>query len=416
MKFLFTVFFISLSFLAISGPIIKADIEELDDFDYPDNPDLHTRSSYKGEFSHSEVHFEKQKDLTFNITILPKNGSSDNIVLDNIKLLEWIPTIPDHIKGDKYMEKLCIINQEWNRQQVKFKENQFRVEGENLEHEVTTRVDFARNCLNSYLWEIITYTTEKGSYKPIYHGWFTFPKKLYADLYKIKNDQSFSTYADHLVDWKDPENAPFDLEILGERKKKEFNIIYPTEYTKIRDFLTDSTKYATFSPPGFYNREDPRTTELGRFWTINDVKLRETKSTINGKDGTDYELVFDFTDKTEERKTEIVLGGLDFSKYPKLEPKDVNKGYMIPMGVSNHSFYEDYYTALKNPVNKNPYFGVIRDDEGNFLDSHKVGIDGPLFHFDKNDPTLLHVWFLSFERHSLVGHYELKLPKDVIPN
>jgi len=43
------------------------------------------------------------------------------------------------------------------------------------------------------------------------------------------------------------------------------------------------------------------------------------------------------------------------------------------------------------------------------LDSHYVGIDGPLLHWDKNDPTKLHVWVLSFERHALIAHYVLDL-------
>jgi len=46
------------------------------------------------------------------------------------------------------------------------------------------------------------------------------------------------------------------------------------------------------------------------------------------------------------------------------------------------------------------------DDEGKWLDSHEIGIDGPLLHLSEDGETL-HVWLLSFERHALVGHYSL---------
>ena len=52
---------------------------------------------------------------------------------------------------------------------------------------------------------------------------------------------------------------------------------------------------------------------------------------------------------------------------------------------------------------------VLLDENGKWLDSHTIGIDGPLLHLDENDPTLLHVWLLSFERHALVGHYTIQL-------
>ena len=79
------------------------------------------------------------------------------------------------------------------------------------------------------------------------------------------------------------------------------------------------------------------------------------------------------------------------------------------MGIGNHPFYEDCNSHCQLSSKENPYFGVLLDNEGNWLDSHAVGIDGPLLHLDKNNPNILHVWLLSFERHALVGHYEIYL-------
>ena len=65
--------------------------------------------------------------------------------------------------------------------------------------------------LNSYLWEIIAYAEENSKLAPVYHGWFNFPKSLYHQLFKERNGIDFSTYEDHLVNWKDPERQFIDF-------------------------------------------------------------------------------------------------------------------------------------------------------------------------------------------------------------
>jgi hypothetical protein len=84
----------------------------------------------------------------------------------------------------------------------------------------------------------------------------------------------------------------------------------------------------------------------------------------------------------------------------------------MPMGISNHSFYNSYSDLLKYSSKQEPYFAFLLDKDGNWLDSHDVGIDGPLFWLDEKDPTKLHLMILSFERHSFVGHYIIDLPKE----
>jgi len=46
-----------------------------------------------------------------------------------------------------------------------------------------------------------------------------------------------------------------------------------------------------------------------------------------------------------------------------------------------------------------------------WLDSYKIRIAGPVMHWDEDDPNLLHVWLLSFERHAMVGHSTIDLPE-----
>lgn len=412
-------------------PIItKASIRELSDEEYPDNPDISIRHNLDGTFAHSEVDFVRNKETkNFDIIIYPENDKSDTILIKNINLLEWIPAVPEHIKQDEYLTKIGIINQEWNRQQVKFRGETFEVQGQNLESKSLVRVDLARNCLNSYLWEIIAYSTnDEGKEAPSYHGWFNFPEQLYTDLYFERNNLQFEDLKASLVHWIDPENKPVNFNLLrtaeqeieikftshndklyplvGERKKKNPNIVKPKEAKTINDFLNNGTEYGTFTPPGYYNTSDPRKTELGSLAQIEKVVTRKITSANRAKtEGLELELFF--KDIGGNITTRLVIGGLDTSKFPTLNPDEAHKGFQMPMGIANHSFYETVEILNKNPSKENPYYAFLLDEKGNWLDSHKIGIDGPLFHFDKEGK--LHLWILSFERHSFVGHFELEL-------
>lgn len=61
---------------------------------------------------------------------------------------------------------------------------------------------------------------------------------------------------------------------------------------------------------------------------------------------------------------------------------------------------------------KSPYYAILPNLQSRWPDSHKVGIDGPLMHLDEEDPSLLHLWILSFERHALIRHYGAKLASE----
>tara|TARA_B110000908_G_scaffold123572_1_gene144935 strand:- start:132 stop:833 length:702 start_codon:yes stop_codon:yes gene_type:complete len=230
-----------------------------------------------------------------------------------------------------------------------------------------------------------------------------------------------------MEDWKNPENKLLNLAqirtvvssnsdvkfesfndvmypLKGERKKKNIEIIYPVDYTKMSDFHTDSALFATFSVPGFYNRNEPRTTQLGRFYELSDVAFN--------KGNCDGDVIAEINMRFERENGEIthfVFAGIDLNTLPRLSVEEANSGNQYSMGIGNHPFYEDVLSHEELSSKTNHYFGLLLDKDGNWLDSHTVGIDGPLLHLDNNDPNLLHVWLLSFERHALVGHYTVHL-------
>lgn len=398
-------------------------ITELDDSQYPDNPDISIRSRLDGMFSHSKIKIERTGE-NFNLYILPNNENSDTVFLENIDLKKFIPSVPTHVKKDHYLTNLGIINQEWNRMQVNFKRDQFTVLNDTKERKALSRVDLARNCINAYLWELIFYTVEEYKSAPVYHGWFNFPKDLYSQLFEEKNGLKYSDYQASLEEWVFPGSEKVNLEILrksyaekevdfqdkdgeyyaeiGERKKKKMNILFPKNVTKIEDFLTDSTTYATFSPPGCYNQSSPRKTHLHRLAKLSSVTLNQTISNNANQDSLS-ELVLRF--ETSKDTTLFVIGGIDMKTLPVLSANEAKNGYQMPMGIGNYSFYSNYSAIEATNQLESPYYAFLLDEHFNWLDSHEIGIDGPLLHWDQEGK--LHLWILSFERHSFVGHYLL---------
>lgn len=395
-------------------------VTNLSDEEYPDNPDIGFRSkNYQNQFFKNGEIIEKEA-FTFDFVFQTING--DTITVHNFDVSELIPTIPNSVKGDDYLTYISIINQEWNRNQLRFSPDQYSSSFDGI-----VRLDIARNCLNAYLWEIIIYIEEDGKSTPYTHGWFDFPHELYRQLFEAKNKVSFTKYQTPLENWVDPESKVVDLNKLrsiyqtrytiitdhsdmmypvkNARKKKFKEIIFPKSFETMRDLQTDSALFATFTPPGYYNKKDPRKTELGRLHQLMDGLVAQTK-----KDSSIYSMVhLNFKHKNDSTITSLILGGLDFNSFPVLPIEDANKGWKSSMGIGNHSFYEKYQNHINTQTVSSPYFAVLLDGNGKWLDSHKIGIDGPIFHFEDEERTKLHMWLLSFERHALVGHYVFQL-------
>ena len=410
----------------LSQKELSFNIQELTDEEYPDNPDIGFRSkNYSSDFF-TKGQLIAKPNGQYDILIHTTEKYQDTIVFKSIDLDEFIPTVPDYIKDDQYLSYITLINQEWNRNQVRFDSDEFYTTNKSI-----TRVDIARNCLNSFLWEIIAFVEEDGKNVPVHHGWFHFPEALYKSIFKKKNKVDFSVYQEPLEHWINPKNKKIELELLrsvindqeiqyedlsaapypiaGARKKKFKEIIFPKQHTSMKDFQTDKTTFATFTPPGFYNKKDPRHTELGRFYTLESIIVSEIESKANENKGL-YEIKLHFTDKDTQRKTKLVIGGLDFNAFTVLDPDYANSAWKSSMGIGNHPFYETYEEHEQLKCNNNPYYALLLDGENKFLDSHTVGIDGPIFHFEKGKENILHLWLLSFERHALVGHYTIMLP------
>ena len=77
----------------------------------------------------------------------------------------------------------------------------------------------------------------------------------------------------------------------------------------------------------------------------------------------------------------------------------------MPMGIGVPPFFQTYDELAQNPPHLSPYFCLLLDANGRWINHHEVAVDGPVIHRDLNDPSILHVYLLSYERHSLIGHF-----------
>ena len=159
--------------------------------------------------------------------------------------------------------------------------------------------------------------------------------------------------------------------LKGERAKKHQNIVNPKNTTKIQDYLTDKTLFATFSPPGFYTTQDPRKTELSRL-------ANPTKTILRKLDNDLVEIEVVYTHKDQEKATKLILSGLDLKSIPTLDIADVNNGWQNSMGFGNHTFYSTYAYTVANPSNPSKYFCVLTNHDKEWLDRHEVRIDAPM--------------------------------------
>jgi len=413
-----------------SDKSVRASIMRMTDEQYPDNNSIGFRSAQAGIYSHNEIIFTPSSTGKFDIVITPGNAKSDSIGLKDINLEEMMPSVPFYVKGNDYLTYLALLNQEWNRIQVKFNNQQFTTNGAGDEDKIVTRVDIANNCLGKGAWEIIFFTKENDKEVLYFQCWFTFPDELYNQLFKSRNGIEITAYNEMLKNYGTRSNEYVDLGVLrkveasnelpfknlnnelyplkGERQTKAKNIIYPVNYSSINNFLNDTTKFATFAAPGMYTKTQPRATQLSMLKDLSKVIYSTTTSTNSAKSRTiEIKLIFNYNGNP----VQYVIGGINPDKIPVLLPENMHNGFQRSMGIGNHSFYNAYGDIISNSSLENPYYGLLLDGNGLWLDSHTVGTDGPLLFREEGNPNRVHILLLSFERHAFVGHYVIELPQ-----
>jgi hypothetical protein len=163
--------------------------------------------------------------------------------------------------------------------------------------------------------------------------------------------------------------------------------------------------FASFIPPGRYSVSHPWKNQYWRMDRFEKTILREIVSPASAEPLQELELVFSST--KQEGVCRFIVSGFDLQKLPQLAMQDYPKGLYMPMGIGVPPFFQSYDELQQQPPDKSPYVSVLLDGNEKWIDHHRFGIDGPVMHRDATNPDLLHVYLLSYERHSLIGHLVL---------
>lgn len=152
----------------------------------------------------------------------------------------------------------------------------------------------------------------------------------------------------------------------------------------------------------------PRDTKLAYLADFTGAVLRRTRMPAQPDPRVELELAFRHRQTGES--TRLIFGGLDLASLPAISPAEYERGWQVPMGIGNPGFFETYDELAAHLPSQRTFYAFHLDAQNHWLDHHTVGVDGPLLHRDADDPSLLHLYLLGYERHALLNHFVLTMP------
>jgi uncharacterized membrane protein YdjX (TVP38/TMEM64 family) len=409
-----------------TAPVMAVPVTEYANDEYPEDPA--GRSLHFGQYTGRSLRLEQRDDTHFDLIFEPRHPHIATVAFRNVDVSLMTPSIPEWTKGDPDLIRIALTDRQWNRQQVRFEVGSPQVEisgGDGWEKSHIKSAELAKNCLNAGLWEVLLFTEEDGKKALYYQDWFTFPLGHYARIFGKNTGLPYWRHWYYLEHWFDPAGTPVRLEslrrVVTEREvparfdSDEALILAGEQARKKRTTLAENVRtwgdfydgrhkvrFATFIKPGRYSVRHPWKNEYGRMTRFEKAILRETRSPA--RDGSLHELELAFRDERGE-VCRFLVGGFELGKLPQLPASKYPDGLYMPMGIGTPPFFQGYEELRKRPPQASPYFSVTLDGEGRWIDHHKQAIDGPVMHRDADDPSLLHLYLLSYERHSLIGHW-----------
>jgi uncharacterized membrane protein YdjX (TVP38/TMEM64 family) len=415
---------------AVDG-VMEVPVREFTNADYPEDPA--ERSDHFGQYDGRKLILVQKDDAHFDFILEPNHPHIARVVFRDVDVRAMTPSLPEWTKADDGLRRIALTDRQWNRQQVRFDPASPQVEvtgGDAFEGINLDSAELAKNCLNAGLWEVLLYTREHDQKALYYQGWFTFPLGHYKRIFEQQTGLPYWKHWYYLEHWFDPAGTPVALDGLrrvvrerevpvrfdrdekviaaGEQNRKRREMI-TQNVVKWEDFY-DGRKvcFASFIPPGRYSVSRPWQNHYGRLARLDKALLREVVSPAQTKPLSEIEFIFD---GSPGGRCRFVVSGFDPEALPRLAPRDYPKGLYMPMGIGVPPFFQSYADLQAAPPDRSPYFSLMLDDEGRWIDHHSVAVDGPVMHRDADDPDLLHIYLLSYERHSLIGHFVVSTRK-----
>jgi hypothetical protein len=406
-------------------------VKEYSSVEYTEDPA--DKSVNYGRYSARKLRLVKRDATHFDFVFEPAHSHVATVAFRNIDVSLMTPSEPSWTKRDPNLERIALTDRQWNRQQVSFARGSEHLEvngGNGFERDNLIEADLAKNCLNAGLWEVLLFDQEDGQKKLYYQGWFTFPLGHYKAIFQHNTGISYWKHWYKLEHWSNPAGIKVNLNglrtVVDERAAAakflsgEPIFAYGEQRRKLRaldlhDLLSwgdfspaaDEIRFPTFAPPGRYFVSKPWKNEYWRLAKFDKAILRDIKSPASDKPLLEIEL--DFTNGRTGERTRFIVSGIDLQALPQLDIAEYPQGLYMPMGIGVPPFFQSYDELEKSPPDKSAYFSVLLDGQDRWINHHVVAIDGPVLHRDKVNPDLLHLYLLSYERHSLIGHYLISL-------
>jgi hypothetical protein len=396
--------------------------------EYPEDPG--ERSVHACQYSGRVLRLVRRDTTHFDFLFEPRDSHTATVAFRNVDVSLMTPGEPDWAKADKDLERIALTDRQWNRQQVRFDRSSPQLEirgGDGFEIENLSTAELAKNCLNAGLWEVLLTVKENGRKATYYHGWFTFPLGYYRDLFEHNTGRSYWDHWYKMEHWSDPSGTLVRLEKLRTVREEheapatfdptEALIVAGEQVLKRRtlsaqnvlawgDFFDGrKVEFATFVPPGRYNVRRPWQNQFERLSQFDKAIVREIESPASARRLYELELVFH--DKHSEKPCRFLVSGFDLSSLAQLPTSRYSEGLYMPMGIAVPPFFQSYDELQQNPPHTSPYFSLLLDGANRWINHHEVAVDGPVLHLDEHDSNVLHVYLLSYERHSLVAHIRL---------
>lgn len=418
-----------------SAPEMAVPIREMTAAEYPEDPA--ERSVMHGRYNGRRLRLVQRDATHFDFVFEPLFEGAARITLRDVDVSLMTPALGDWMKTDPGVERIALTDREWNRQQVSFPAGSARVVVEGGDGWETTHLasaELAKNCLNAGLWELLLFTREEGRKALYYQGWFTFPLGLYRRLVERNTGRSYWTHWWKLEHWDDPEadgvRVPLGAlrQVVGERAvdarhdPDERILVAGEQARKVRttiaarlpirwgDFPARAREitFATFAPPGYYVNRKPWRNEYHRFAELGAVTLRTVRPA--GAPASElHEFEVAFRDPATGDASLFVLGGVDLRALPQLAAADYPNGFYRPMGIGVPPFFQSYDALHAEPPERGTYYSVLLGPDDLWLDHHRIALDGAVLFRDRDDGDLLHLYLLSYERHSLITHLAIPL-------
>ena len=402
-------------------------LREYTNAEYPEDPS--GRSVRHGQFDGRRLTLVKKGEARFDFVLESDDPRIARIVIKDVDVGLMTPSLPEWAKADPSLTRIALTDRQWNRQQVAFgPAGSPHVElsgGDGWEKENLFSAELAKNCLNAGLWEVLLFAREGGGKAMYYQGWFTFPLGHYKAVFERNTGLPYSSHWYYLEHWFDPAGTVVALDRLREAASereapasfdKAERLLFAGEQVRKRrttvaenvaawgDFYDDGHKvrYAAFIPPGKYSLAHPWKNEYRRMDRFDKAILRQVRSPASAKPLSELELVFSSTKRAG--RVRFLVSGFDLEALPRLPASDYAKGLYMPMGIGVPPFYQSYADLEKNPPQESAYASLLLDEKDRWIDHHSFAIDGPVMHRDEKDAGLLHVYLLSYERHTLIAH------------